>query len=79
MAAYGLRGKSVKPMLASTQQLSTLQERIESNPSAFYDSETSLSDYEFEEEDLMEDPLEMTLEVLNSRNRRTIKRDIKSS
>jgi hypothetical protein len=46
-----------------------LQDRIEANPEAFYQSDTSLSDYQFED-DIMEDPLDLTLEGMSSRNRR---------
>ena len=49
--------------------ITSLQDRIEANPDAYYDSDTSLSDYHFED-DLMEDPLDQTLEGISSRNRR---------
>ncbi len=49
--------------------MTSLQDRIEANPDAFYDSDTSLSDYHFED-DIMDDPLDMTLEGISSRNRK---------
>jgi hypothetical protein len=49
--------------------MTSLQDRIEANPDAFYDSDTSLSDYQFED-DILDDPLDMTLEGISSRNRK---------
>jgi hypothetical protein len=46
--------------------LSTVDQRI--NSSNLYESDTSLSDYQFEDDDIMEESLEMTQEGVYLKN-----------
>ena len=56
--------------------MSILQEKIEANPNAYYDSDTSLSDYQFED-DMIDEQLEMSFEGININKRRKTGEQIK--